>query len=69
MGLGPHPQVVVKHQEGKHGNTSPPEGEKDPSPIWGLPTPEFQPWEEEFPKNQTIKISGDSGALGETEGH
>lgn len=39
-----------------------------PSSIWGLSSLGFQPRKEEFPKNLTVNISGDSGQPGKMEG-
>lgn len=63
-----HPCVVVEHQEGERSYRGPPDGERGPSITQGLPSPESQLREEEFPQNMTVKISGDYGHLGEMEG-
>lgn len=46
----------------------PHEEEKAPSFIWGRSSLGSQPRKEEFPKNLTVNIGGDSGQPGEMEG-
>lgn len=65
--LPAHPCMVVEHREGEHGYRVSPEGMRGSNPTQGLPRPGFQSWEKEFPQNWMVKVSGNSGHLGEME--
>lgn len=62
----PHPPMVAEHWEGAHGCRGLPEGMRGPGPKQGLPNPGLQS-QEECAQNLTVKTSGNSGHLGETE--